>query len=211
MRRVALVSVAMLWLLAAIGCRQLTAPMQQSDVAIGVSDVSQAGSLHSRRDSVSKRAARFEIQFLKNMIDHHASALEMTALCPGRTVHPELLQLCQEMHEAQQHEIEMMQQWLMDWYGIAYEPTLKRTDRRMVAHLARLHGEHFEIAFMQTMIHHHEMAIDMAQEATRRGSHQELITMAHEMAEAQTAEIGRMQNWLCSWYRLCHLGDRKHG
>ena len=54
-------------------------------------------------------AARFEIQFLKNMIDHHASAVELTALCPGRTAHNDLLQLCQDMHEAQLGEIDMMQ------------------------------------------------------------------------------------------------------
>src|SRR5687768_15076339 len=91
--------------------------------------------------------ARYETRFLTMMIDHHNMAIEMASLCEGRTVHPELQQMCENIITAQQAEIVMMQSWLNDWYGVQHDPVMKPKDERMLARLAALSGEDFEVAF----------------------------------------------------------------
>lgn len=58
---------------------------------------------------------RFEIEFLKSMIDHHYGAVKMSELCDGRTVHPELQEMCDQIKSSQTEEIAMMQSWLQNW------------------------------------------------------------------------------------------------
>jgi uncharacterized protein (DUF305 family) len=147
--------------------------------------------------------ARYEVSFMKMMIDHHNMAIEMAMLCEGRTVHPELQQMCNDIITAQQAEIAEMQGWLNDWYGVQHEPVMKRQDERMVARLAALSGEEFEVAFMTQMIRHHSIALRRARDCQRRASHEELKTMCQMMEQMQTAEIVQLREWLCQWYENC--------
>ena len=49
----------------------------------------------------NRRTARFEINFMKSMIDHHNMAVEMADLCVDRAIHEKLEELCHEMITAQ--------------------------------------------------------------------------------------------------------------
>ena len=57
-----------------------------------------------------------------------------------------------------------------------------------------------ERAFLVDMVGHHSMAVDMAEMAKEKATHQELKDMADDVIRAQTAEIDRMRNWLTKWY-----------
>ena len=146
-----------------------------------------------------RRAAAFEVKFMEEMIDHHTAAIRMTDLCIDRAVHSELRDLCETMSEAQAAEIDEMQGWLADWYGISYEPQLNRKMQRQIAKLAQLDGEEFELEFLQMMIEHHEMAIDNAMNCEDRAYHPELISMCENIISAQSAEIATMEGWLGDW------------
>ena len=152
--------------------------------------------------------ARFEVSFMTEMIDHHAMAIEMGMLCVERTVHPELKQLCEEMIATQSAEIEEMQNWLQDWYGVQHEPEMGPRDERELEILASWSGAEFEIEFMQMMIRHHAIAVVRAANCVRRAEHEELIEMCHHMMEAQLEEIRTMLTLLCEWYDMCHHGHR---
>jgi len=54
--------------------------------------------------------ANFEEEFLKGMIQHHQSALEMSKMVPTHTQRPELLKLAAEIIAAQEKEILQMTQ-----------------------------------------------------------------------------------------------------
>ena len=147
--------------------------------------------------------ARYEIRFLQDMIDHHAMAVETARLCVAKAVHEELRQLCEQIIAAQSAEIEQMQRWLEQWYGISYEPQMKPADERMIERLASLGGAEFEIAFMEMMIDHHEAAIREAEDCLRRAYHRQLRRLCENIIETQSAEIEQMQTWLCEWYGIC--------
>lgn len=147
--------------------------------------------------------ARFEIKFLQDMIDHHVMAVETAELCVARAVHEELRQLCEEIIAAQSAEIEQMQRWLRQWYGISYQPQMKPGDQREVERLASLSGAEFEIAFMEMMIKHHEKAIKEARRCLAKAAHPELREMCEDIIATQSAEIAQMEAWLCQWYGEC--------
>ena len=147
---------------------------------------------------------KFEVRFLTDMIEHHNMAVMMGTLCEERAVHEELRDLCHEMVAAQTSEIEQMQTWLDDWYGITHEPEMKNKDHRMMDHLADLSGEEFEIEFLTMMIRHHEKAIREGMHCVDHAYHKGLIELCESMVQTQTEEILLMEQWLCEWYDRCN-------
>lgn len=66
--------------------------------------------------------------------------------------------------------------------------------------LRRLKGKAFDIAWMQAMIVHHQMALAMAALVMSRAQHAELKTLAVAINNAQRGEIEQMTTWLKTWY-----------
>ena len=151
----------------------------------------------------TKAQARYEIDFLQDMIDHHMMAVMTAELCVEKAIHEELRALCQEIIAAQSAEIEQMQGWLQEWYGISYEPRMTRGMQKQVDRLAALSGAEFEIAFMEMMIEHHAKAIREAERCVDRAYHPELEELCEDIIATQSAEIEQMQAWLCEWYGRC--------
>ncbi len=147
--------------------------------------------------------ARYEIDFMTDMIDHHAMAIETATMCVEKAVHEELRTLCQEIIAAQSAEIQQMQTWLIEWYGISYSPQMNPGDMRMMEKMAELSGAEFEIEFMEMMIKHHLKAIREASKCVDRVFHDELREMCENIIVTQAAEIEQMRTWLCQWYGVC--------
>jgi uncharacterized protein (DUF305 family) len=144
--------------------------------------------------------ATYEIKFMQRMIDHHQMAVMTATMCLEEAVHEELRVTCEQIVATQSQEIETMQMWLQDWYGIPYEPAMSPSGMRTVERLAALEGEEFEIAFMEMMIRHHEGAIKEASKCLQKAYHEELLSMCEAIIDAQQAEIEQMEAWLSEWY-----------
>jgi uncharacterized protein (DUF305 family) len=158
---------------------------------------------HANQPAPNQGTAKFETRFLTGMIDHHHMAIMMAELCPGRASHPELLQLCDSIRTSQSAEMESMTGWLRDWYGINYEPEMKPADERMLAEMAAMSGEEFEIEFMEMMIEHHGKAIKEAEKCEPRAFHAPLRQLCQNIINTQSAELSQMRRWLCIWYAIC--------
>ena len=150
-----------------------------------------------------RATVKFEIDFMTDMIDHHAMAIEMAEICLDKAIHEELRTLCQNIIATQQQEITEMQSWLQQWYGINYQPQMKPGDMRMLERLASLSGAEFEIEFMQMMIKHHLKVIKEASKCIERAYHEELHELCENIITTQAAEIEQMRTWLCQWYGIC--------
>lgn len=154
---------------------------------------------------------RFEIEFLKSMIDHHYGAVKMSELCKGRTVHAELQAMCDSIIANQTAEIEKMRGWLRSWYGEDEEPSLTGRSRRDVERLARLTGAEFEKAYMTMMIEHHSMAAKMAIDCLNEAYHPEMLNMCAMMLGMQGDEIVQLRIWLQQWYGINDLDRNDRG
>jgi uncharacterized protein (DUF305 family) len=67
-----------------------------------------------------------------------------------------------------------------------------------------------EREFLVDMVGHHAMAVDMAEMAKERATHQELKDLADDIIAAQTEEMDRMRRWLKAWYGR-EVGDDHMG
>jgi uncharacterized protein (DUF305 family) len=58
----------------------------------------------------------------------------------------------------------------------------------------------YEVDFLEGMIDHHAMAVQMATLCEARAVHEELRALCTQIRESQSPEIATMQGWLASWY-----------
>ena len=149
-----------------------------------------------------EKTAAFEVEFMTDMIDHHQMAVMMAETCTEKAVHEELAAMCEQIIAVQTQEIEMMQTWLQDWYGVEHEPMMTSGMMRSMEHLQRLEGADYEIAFMRSMTRHHWGAIREAETCLDRAEHEELLSLCEDIKAAQLEEIAQMQEWLADWYGI---------
>jgi uncharacterized protein (DUF305 family) len=57
-----------------------------------------------------------------------------------------------------------------------------------------------ERAYLVDMVGHHSMAVEMAEMAQEKATHQELKDLAEDIIRTQSAEIEQMRSWLKRWY-----------
>jgi uncharacterized protein (DUF305 family) len=151
-----------------------------------------------------RAASKYEIDFMTDMIDHHAMAVQMAEMCVEKNlVHEDLRDLCSSIAASQTAEMQQIQSWLLDWYGITYEPQMKPGMMKEMEKLAALDGAEFEIAFMEMMIKHHKKAVKQGEQCQKKAYHSELIELCGNIVEAQSEEIELIESWLCEWYGLC--------
>lgn len=89
-------------------------------------------SLPSFTLTANEPSARFDVRFLQETIAHHMMAVDMAELSVEKAISPDLRELSQNIITSQTQEIETMQSWLKDWYGLCYEPQMKPGDMRMM-------------------------------------------------------------------------------
>jgi uncharacterized protein (DUF305 family) len=157
----------------------------------------------------TNRAERAELRFLEGMMDHHQMALDMANDCLQKAQDETLRTLCQNVIDAQSAEITQMQGWLKDWYGVEYAPMPMDTNSMpgmsmpdpqmmmgMMAGLNQLEGRAYEIAWIESMIDHHDDALHMAERILRQVVHDDLRTLANNIIKDQAAEIHMMEGLL---------------
>jgi uncharacterized protein (DUF305 family) len=150
-----------------------------------------------------------EYEFLAEMIPHHQEAVDTAREVAGRTDRRELREFTEEIARVQSNEIEMMQEWLEEWYpqrsGRAdYQPMMRPT--------RGLSSDRADRAFLEDMIMHHRMAIMMAYRLLRGNysDRPEVQRFAEGIIETQNREIEQMETWLEEWYGVS-LGGHMMG
>jgi len=136
--------------------------------------------------------------FVQMMIVHHAQAIEMAKLAPGRATDPELRALAARIGAAQGPEVAWMRAWLRDRRLPETDPAHDhagmpgmQTPADLTA-LAGLTGAAFDRRFVAMMTAHHRGAMTMAGDVAAGGSDEQLREVANEMSVEQGSEIRRM-------------------
>jgi len=145
-----------------------------------------------------------DIMFAQMMIPHHQQAVDMSDLALERSTDPDVLELAQQIRDAQAPEIEQMEGWLDDagaGTSMGHDPSDMGmgmggmlSDEDMAA-LENATGAEFDRLYLEGMIEHHEGAIQMTR-MIRDSSNDEVRALAEAIVESQTAEIERMEEML---------------
>jgi len=148
----------------------------------------------------SASAASFndaDVMFAQMMIPHHEQAIEMSdmALDPSTQASKTVIELATQIKAAQDPEIKEMKDLLAAWgqpltaemdHGSDMDGMLSMDDMEK---LGSLKGTDFDYFWAQSMIAHHEGAIDMAEVVLADGSNVEALALANAIVSAQATEI----------------------
>lgn len=175
--------------------------------AAGTGDEPMSGTGHSGMSSSASPSAEVEgnfntadTMFATMMIPHHQQAVEMSETILGKSaVDQRVLDLAQQIKDAQAPEIELMQSWLDAW-GMSGAGEMDHGDGMMseddMAALEAADGAEAARLFLEQMIVHHEGAIEMAQAELEDGINPDALELAQLIVDAQTSEIATMQDLL---------------
>ena len=142
-----------------------------------------------------------DVMFAQMMIPHHQQAVELSAMVPERSTNPAVVKLAATISGEQQPEITAMKALLVQWdvrpdagdHGMAMQGMV---DDATMAKLQSLKGAEFDTLWLQSMISHHQGAIEMANTEIAKGESADMITMAKNIVTAQQAEIDQMKQML---------------
>lgn len=161
------------------------------------------------QSSSASMATEADEMFVTMMIPHHQQAIDMADILLAKDgADPRVVELAEQIKAAQGPEIDKMLGWLEAW-GVDYDPdSMGGMDHGSVGGDDSMMSEEdmtlLEDAdaaeasrlFLEQMIVHHEGAVDMAQTALDDAQNPDVLDLAQQVIDDQTAEIAAMQELL---------------
>lgn len=154
--------------------------------------------------------APYDQRFIDEMVMHHQGAIMSARMMIGESARPELRDLARRIIEGQQRQIDQMRAWRAQWYGSADVPTAGMDPMGAMMSGSSMMGgrgmggimggDTSDRMFLRMMIPHHQLAIDMAEDALVNAGHDEIKSLAREIIADQSAEIREMEGYLRDWY-----------
>ncbi|MEV8250901.1 DUF305 domain-containing protein [Microbacterium sp. NPDC076768] len=175
-------------------------------VLTGCADASPPATEATSSEAVASTANEADEMFVMMMIPHHEQAIEMSEIVLAKDgLDPQISELAQRIKDAQGPEIEQMMEWLEAW-GVEYDPDGMSgmdhgsmdgmmSDDDMAA-LEDADASSASRLFLEQMVMHHEGAVDMAKVELDQGQNQEVLDLAQQVIDDQTAEISEMKDLL---------------
>ncbi len=152
-----------------------------------------------------------ETTFLAEIISHHKAAIEMAKLELARGTDPDIRTHAENIIASQSHQVQQFTTWLKQWYGLTPEQAraqapreaqremaaLERDAQRSIAELRSVRaGSAFDVAFVRTMIPHHNAGIIEFLEPQARAPHAQLRVAAATGITTQESEVADFRTWL---------------
>src|SRR6476620_2066790 len=133
-----------------------------------------------------------DVAFATNMIPHHQQAVNLSAMVPNRSTNAGLVGLANQISAAQQPEINIMKVFLVQWNE---NPD---TNSGHAGHGSTTQGmvDAGTMTKLESMISHHQGAIEMAKAEVANGDNVDAKTVANNIVTTQEAEIGQMKQML---------------
>lgn len=171
----------------------------------------------ARIDSSRMNFTQADVDFMTNMIGHHAQALIMSDLAPKNDASPEIQVLAARIINAQKDEIATMQTWLRDRkqpvpevhieglmlmiHGVegGHHDHMKMDgmlSQEQLVELSKAKGKDFDRLFLTYMIQHHQGAVSMVKTLiSTDGAVQDegAFRLATDINVDQITEIERMK------------------
>ncbi|WP_193045080.1 DUF305 domain-containing protein [Mycolicibacterium baixiangningiae] len=147
-----------------------------------------------------------DVTFARDMMPHHQQALQLVDLARGRSNDPALLELASAIAAAQGPEMDQLAGMLRSWgqdpevgmdhsgHDMAAMPGM--VDDATMKRLESLSGREFDTLWLESMISHHQGAVEMAKAEIANGDNPEAKAMAQHIIDAQEAEIAQMKQML---------------
>lgn len=146
-----------------------------------------------------------DVAFARDMMPHHQQALQLVDLARDRSSDPALQEIASAIAAAQGPEMDQLAGMLRGWgqdpeagmhhggHGMAMPGMV---DDATMKRLESLRGAEFDRLWLESMISHHQGAVEMAKAEIANGDNADAKAMAEHIIEAQEAEIAQMKQML---------------
>ncbi len=159
---------------------------------------------------VADPKAPYDLRFIDEMTMHHQGAIMSSAAMIADSRRPELRELARRIQASQKRQLQQMQEWRKQWYPRAGASTMSMggmpgmgEDMGGMGMMGRgdmMGGDHADRMFLRMMVPHHQLAVEMGQDALENAEHEELKGLARVIVDEQSAEIKQMEGYLKAWY-----------
>ena len=163
------------------------------------------GSGGMARQMVMENGKYSDEAFIDAMVPHHQGAIAMARVALKNAEHEEIKELSSNIISSQQAEIEELKSIKKEEFGTSNVPMemsqeQMRSMGMMMDPQQLANKEPFDKAFIDTMIPHHQSAIEMAQVALEKSDNPKIKELAENIISAQQREIEQMREWRREWY-----------
>ncbi|MDY6050374.1 MAG: DUF305 domain-containing protein [Corynebacterium sp.] len=149
--------------------------------------------------AMPKEANELDVAFLSNMIPHHQQAVEMSNdILAADGMSDGVRDLAQRIKDGQSKEIELMQQWMLDWgqeevmRAHAGHLSMGMISAEQMGQLKASTGAGKEDLYLRFMYAHHKGALGALKNLTKNGGYQPLSDLAQTMHAVQSSEMEEM-------------------
>jgi uncharacterized protein (DUF305 family) len=165
--------------------------------------------------SLGPADAEVDLRFIDAMILHHQGGVKMAQEALQKSKHSELQKMAESDITLYTKQIKEMQQWRKVWYPRAADVpigwnaqmshmvpiTPKGQQSMMMAMNLGAADAKFDLRFLNAMIPHHEMEINMSQVALKKSKRPEIKKLAQSILTSHQAQIKQMKQWRLAWYK----------
>jgi uncharacterized protein (DUF305 family) len=169
-----------------------------------------ASPTESEHNSHGAMEMDFDLMYIDMMILHHGSVVALANVALPELTDPQLQEMAGNIISAQSEEITQLTEWRTEWYGSAEPMPMDEAmmDQMMVMMpgmgdatdmMNQMDADYQvstfcaasdpDLAFIELVIPHHQMAIDSSVKAVEQSAHPELAEFAAKVIDDQQAEI----------------------
>ncbi len=187
---------------------QQATPEAAWSCAMAGTPAADAGMAMEMGEGMEMGEVEFDQLYIDMMLPHHGSIIALSQAALPLLTDPRLQEMATNIIEAQTAENAQLSEWRTEWYGSGEPATDTATmdlmleampvgtmDEMMREMDAAYQVTTFcaaddpDLAFIDQVIPHHQMAIDASEVALERAVHPELAALAEDVIAAQQAEI----------------------
>ena len=150
----------------------------------------------------------YELHYIDMTIMHHEQGIEMARLAEQKGTDARVKAFAKKTGDDQQRDMMVLRGHRQHWYSdrpqmdhaqmmehMGSMPGHKGMKMDAEADMQKLQaaeGRAFDRLFLDTMTHHHQMAIDMSKEAVTKAEHAEIKDIARKTVTKQQGEVAEM-------------------
>lgn len=146
--------------------------------------------------SLGQADRTFDLRYINAMIAHHRGAMLLAEQLGKNTTRPEMKALAQNIIKDEPKAIEELYNWKKDWYG-----DTKSVRDPIVANLGPA-GDTFDLRFLNAIIAHHEIGIDMTKETRTKSSRVEILDNANAVEDFLSKGLQTLKGLRTTWYNI---------
>lgn len=137
-----------------------------------------------------------DLRYINAMIAHHRGAMLLAEQANVQTQRKEMKDLSAMILKDEPGAIAELYAWKKDWYG-----DTKQVKDPIVSNLGT-YDEKFDLRFLNALIAHHDIGLEMTNEVKAKSSKTEILNNADAVDTFLTTTLKLFKDWRKEWYNI---------